>query len=80
MDALKIWLAIPFLFLFVGCASYTYNHIHTTGNGTYVYNGLPITGNMTLDEWSCIGACPPILNQEMIDNVEYSRPNTNTTK
>lgn len=50
-----------------GCAGYSYTHGHVAGNGTYIYNGLPVTGNATVDTYSCIGHCPDIKNLEVIN-------------
>lgn len=74
-----------FLFpFFVGCASWSVKHIHVNGNGTYMYDGLPITGNATIDWWSCIGISPcPYSNLEIIngtDRTDNRSTSTNTIK
>ena len=82
MRKIVLFLLIPLC----GCvAGYNLHHLSAKGNGTFTYNGIPVTGNVQLDSWTCVGLdggkCPSIIqfNGESI-NASDTRPETNTTK
>lgn len=60
-------LLICFCALLGGCAGYSYTHGHVNGVGVYTLNGVPVTGNVSVDTYSCIGKCPAIPNIEAVN-------------
>lgn len=50
-----------------GCvAGYNLHHLTAKGNGTFTYNGIPVTGNVQLDSYTCLGIdggkCPTVIS------------------
>lgn len=71
-------LLLPLLFLFVGCASYTYHHLTVKGSGTYILSGLPVQGNAIDESWTCLSIFKcPTLNEEVLNVVQYQLEDDN---
>lgn len=65
---MKKLLFIPLCLLFVGCASYSFSHMHGVVNGNSITTPYgPVNGNAQVDMYSCVGTCPAINMAEVVN-------------